>query len=122
MHSDSSAECSIGIHQFSDKFLDTTVHFQVLKMSDSFHVWCGSSPLLSNMAVAMQTKYDENMPNGCQLMKEPTESINVPLAQKLAKKTGKQVFFSSNLTMDQILTPLIEKRIFEELKLNPEKF
>lgn len=57
MHSDPGAECSIGIHQFSDKFLDTTVHFQVLKMSDSFHVWCGSSPLLSNMAVAMQTKY-----------------------------------------------------------------
>ena len=57
MDANPSAECSIGIHQFTDKFLDTTVHFQVLKMSDSFHVWCGSSPLLSNMAVAIQTKY-----------------------------------------------------------------
>ena len=39
-----------------------------------------------------------------------------------AKKTGKQVFVSLNLTTDNMTLPLVEKRVFEELKQHPDKF
>ncbi|XP_052824327.1 proteasome assembly chaperone 4-like [Octopus bimaculoides] len=122
MNVDPSENCFIKIHRFSDKITDTTVHFQVIQMANSFHMWFGSSPRLSNMAVAMQTKYDTSMPNGCQLMTDSADSLSIPLAQKLAKKTGKQVFLSSDLSSDHKMVPLIEQRIFEEMKLYPEKF
>lgn len=50
-------ECKFKVHEFSDTFLDQTVHFQILRMKDSLYIWIGSSPELSSLAVAMCTKY-----------------------------------------------------------------
>ncbi|GAB1602402.1 proteasome assembly chaperone 4-like [Argonauta hians] len=122
MNVDPSENCLIKIHQFSDKISDTLIYFQVIQMTNSFHMWFGSSPRLANMAVAMKTKYDASMPKGCQLMTDSADSLSIPLAQKLAKKTGKQVFVSSSLSADQKMIPLIEQRIFEEIAIYPDKF
>ena len=51
------AEPKIKVHNFSDKVLDSTVHFQVLKLEDSFLLWVGSTPNMENLAMAMATKF-----------------------------------------------------------------
>lgn len=51
------AECKFKVHTFSDTLLDQRVYFQILKMTDSFYVWIGTSPEMNALAVAMCTKY-----------------------------------------------------------------
>nr|XP_022321056.1 proteasome assembly chaperone 4-like [Crassostrea virginica] len=107
-------------HFFSDKIMDTVVNFQVLKLRDSFYVWIGTSNKLGNVTVAMPTKFS-SVPSGSVLL-GPTDSHCLNIAQRLAKKTQKQVFVSGNVDYNQLMLPLIEKRIGQELMNSPEKF
>ncbi|KAI0210801.1 Proteasome assembly chaperone 4 [Lamellibrachia satsuma] len=91
-------------------------------MEDSFFVWIGSSPPdFKNLAVAVQSRF-ERQPLGNSLMGDLTDPSSSSLAQKLAKKTNKQVFVSCNLTTEPMMLSLVEKRLFEEMKALPEKF
>lgn len=47
----------ISIHNFTEKILEQVIHFHVMKLSDSFFLWVGSSPVLSSLAVSMSSKY-----------------------------------------------------------------
>ena len=51
------AETTLGLHKFAEQLIDQTVHFQVLKMTDSLFLWIGSSAEMGSLAVAMRTKY-----------------------------------------------------------------
>ncbi|XP_041375792.1 proteasome assembly chaperone 4-like [Gigantopelta aegis] len=114
-------EHSLHVHSFQTKILDTTVFFQVIKLNNSFHLFVGNVPTLQNMAMSMNTKY-ENVPTVNHLFGNRTDSTSSSIAQKLAKKTGKQVFVSCNLEYNQTMLPLVEKHIFDELKAHPDKF
>lgn len=47
---------AISVHNFSEKILEQTVHFHVMKLIGGFFLWVGSSPVLSNMAVSMSSR------------------------------------------------------------------
>ena len=48
---------AITVHNFSEKILEQSIHFHVMKLSGGFFLWVGSSPVLSNLAVSMSSKY-----------------------------------------------------------------
>ncbi|KAK3096506.1 hypothetical protein FSP39_000816 [Pinctada imbricata] len=110
----------LSVYSFSAKIMDTQVNFQLIKMEDSFHLWIGSTFKYGDMAMSMKNKYDTVPPSSPLLGASDSPCVNI--AQRLAKKTGKQVFVSGDLAYNQIMLPLIEKRIGEELKNFPEKF
>ncbi|KAG7514759.1 proteasome assembly chaperone 4 [Solea senegalensis] len=113
---------AISVHNFSDKILEQAVHFHVMKLSGGFFLWIGSSPVLSNLAVSMSSKYD-SMPLSTLIMGDPSNTAPNTLSQRLAKKTKKQVFVSYSLPVtDSNLSLLVENRIKKELELHPEHF
>ncbi|XP_060079042.1 proteasome assembly chaperone 4-like [Ylistrum balloti] len=112
---------SISVHTFHEKIMDSECFFQVVKLEDSFHLWLGNSPAtFGSFTVAMQTKFDK-LPSSVPLL-GGIDSPSNSLALQLAKKTGKQVFVSCNLTFQGQIMSLIEKRISEELNKHPECF
>ncbi|KAM9365574.1 proteasome assembly chaperone 4 [Pholidichthys leucotaenia] len=114
-------EC-LTVHNFSEKILEQPVHFHVMKLSGGFFLWVGSAPTLSNMAVSMSSRYD-SMPLSTLIMGDPSDTTPNSLAQRLAKKTKKQVFVSYSLpTTDSSLSLLVENRIKKEMELHPEHF
>ncbi|XP_072245030.1 proteasome assembly chaperone 4 [Leuresthes tenuis] len=112
----------ISVHNFSEKILEQVVHFHVMKLSGGFFLWVGSTPVLSNLAVSMSSRYD-SMPLSTLVMGDPSNTAANSLAQRLAKRTKKQVFVSYSLPMtDSSLSLLVENRIKKELELHPEHF
>nr|UCK81624.1 proteasome assembly chaperone 4 [Arenicola marina] len=118
-----SATCGLNLYSFSERLMDTNVNFQVFKMQGSFYLWVGTKPeTMSNLAVAMKTQFDPE-PSSCKVLGKFTDSTSTTLAQKLAKKTGKQVFVSYNIaTEDTMMLPLVEKRIMTEMINCEDKF
>ncbi|XP_037530387.1 proteasome assembly chaperone 4 [Nematolebias whitei] len=112
----------VNVHNFSEKVMEQVVHFHVMKLSDGFFLWVGSAPVLSNLAVSMNSRYD-SVPLSSLLMGDPSDTAANSLAQRLAKRTKKQVFVSYSLPMsDSSLSLLVENRIKKELELHPEHF
>ncbi|XP_033821224.1 proteasome assembly chaperone 4 [Periophthalmus magnuspinnatus] len=113
---------SISVHNFSEKIMEQVVHFHVMKLNEGFFLWVGSSPVLSNLAVSMSSRYD-SMPLSSLVMGDPSNTAANTLAQRLAKRTKKQVFVSYSLAVtDCNLSLLVENRIKKELELHPECF
>ncbi|XP_034035266.1 proteasome assembly chaperone 4 [Thalassophryne amazonica] len=122
MNQDGAEFEAISVHNFSEKILEQVVHFHVMKLSGGFFLWVGSSPVLSNLAISMSSRYD-SMPLSTLILGDPSDSTPNSLAQRLAKKTKKQVFVSYSLpTTDSSLGLLVENRIKKELELHPEHF
>ncbi|XP_056271289.1 proteasome assembly chaperone 4 isoform X2 [Pseudoliparis swirei] len=112
----------ITVHNFSERILEQLVHFHVMKLNGGFFLWVGSSPVLSNLAVSMCSKYD-SMPISTLVMGDPSNITPNSLAQRLAKRTKKQVFVSYSLPVTASnLSLLVEGRIKKELELHPEHF
>ncbi|XP_075901461.1 proteasome assembly chaperone 4 [Nelusetta ayraudi] len=113
---------SITVHNFSERILEQVIHFHVMKMSGGFFLWVGSAPELSNLAVSMCSKYD-SMPLSTLVLGDPSNTAPNSLAQRLAKKTKKQVYVSCSLPVtDGNVGLLVEDRIKKELELHPEHF
>ncbi|KAM9307803.1 proteasome assembly chaperone 4 [Gastrophryne carolinensis] len=112
----------IVIHNFSEKLNERLVHFHVLSLQDSFFLWAGLSPSLCNLAVAMNSRFD-SAPVSTSVIGDKSDSTSSSFAQRLAKKTKKQVFASINIpNSDTQLMLLVEKRIKQEMESFPEKF
>uniref|UniRef100_UPI00398F50FC proteasome assembly chaperone 4 n=1 Tax=Pristiophorus japonicus TaxID=55135 RepID=UPI00398F50FC len=113
---------SLSVHNFSEKLSEQTVHFHVLRMRDSFFLWVGIAPTISNLAVAMCTKFDP-MPVSTLVLGDASDTTPNSVAQRLAKKTGKQVFISYNLpNTNTSLSLQVENRIKQEMDAHPDKF
>jgi hypothetical protein len=50
-------EPQIAVHNFDDSIFGNKVFFHVIKLKDSFHICVGTSAVMKNVAVAMQTQY-----------------------------------------------------------------
>ncbi|XP_040520934.1 proteasome assembly chaperone 4 isoform X2 [Gallus gallus] len=112
----------IGLHDFSGQLGEQRVHFHAMRLQDSLFLWVGAAPALSSLAVAMCNPRD-SVPVSTSLLGDPSDTASACLAQRLAKKTKKQVFVSYNLpNTDSSFTLLIENRIKEEMMAFPEKF
>ncbi|KAM6938840.1 proteasome assembly chaperone 4 [Lycodopsis pacificus] len=113
---------AITVHNFSEKILEQVIHFHVMKLSGGFFLWVGSSPVLSNLAVSMSSRYD-SMPSSTLVMGDPSNTAPNSMAQRLAKKTKKQVYVSYSLPMtNSNISLLVESRIKKEVELHPEHF
>ncbi|XP_026856676.1 proteasome assembly chaperone 4 [Electrophorus electricus] len=113
---------AITVYDFSEKILEQVVHFHVMKLNGGFFLWIGTSAVLSNLAVSMCSKFD-SMPLSTSVLGDSSETTPNSLAQRLTKKTKKQVFVSYNLPMtDSNLTLLVENRIKKEMELHPDRF
>jgi len=112
--------CNLKTHEFSDKLMGVNVTFFVLKLKDSFFLWIGSKPTLTQLAVAMITPQSA-IPAATNVFGDLSNSASQDLAIRLTKKTGKQVYASYNIN-ETTLLPLIEKRLHEEMDSFPEKF
>ncbi|XP_075069100.1 proteasome assembly chaperone 4 [Mixophyes fleayi] len=112
----------ITVHNFSEKICDKLIHCHVMSLEDCFFLWVGVSASLCNLAVAMCSRYD-SMPLSTLILGDKSDTTSSCFAQRLAKKTKKQVFASVNIpNNDSELMLLIEKRIKEEMESFPEKF
>lgn len=110
------------VHHFKDNLNENIVHFHIISLKDSYLVWIGSTPCdFSSLAMAIPTKYDK-MPLSTTILGSSSDTFSQNVAQKLSKKCNKQVFVSYNLPLDYLLLPLVEKRLFEEIKTNPDRF
>lgn len=114
-------EPTISVHTFHDKILDQDVFFQVTKLHESFYLWFGKSNQLGDLSVAMPTL--KNTATSSTNLIGGNESHSVAMAERLSKRTGKQVFIGGDIRpFDQLQLPLVEKRIAEEIKNHPDKF
>ncbi|KAM8967631.1 proteasome assembly chaperone 4 [Pelodytes ibericus] len=117
-----SAPRSISLHNFTETICEQPVHFHVMGMEECFFLWVGFSPSLSNLAVAMCSRFD-SVPLSTLVLGDTSDTTSSSFAQRLAKKTKKQVFASVNIpNNDSQCMLLIEKRIKEEMEAFPEKF
>ncbi|XP_059156633.1 proteasome assembly chaperone 4-like [Physella acuta] len=105
---------SLSVLDFSDNLLEKTVYFKIIKLEESFFIWVGANPILSNMAVAMPAKYG-NIPSGSVLFGGKSEHTSSALAQKLAKKYNSQVFISCSIPFEPTLSLAVERRLVQEL-------
>lgn len=55
--SDQASTETISVHDFSEKLLEQMVHFHVMKLAGGFFLWVGTSPVLSNLAVSMDSRF-----------------------------------------------------------------
>ncbi|XP_021482765.1 proteasome assembly chaperone 4 isoform X1 [Meriones unguiculatus] len=116
------AGADVSLHNFSARLWEQLVHFHVMRLTDSLFLWVGATPHLRNLAVAMCSRYD-SIPVCTSLFGDTSDTTSSGLAQRLARKTSKQVFVSYNLpNTDSNFTLLVENRIKEEMETFPEKF
>ena len=115
------ADPSLRVHSFSDSLLNYQLHFQVVSLKNSFFLWVGTDPTLVNLSCAINSAFDP-LPSSTSLFGANDEVRATSLAQKLCTKAKKPVFVSLNIPPDQILLPLVEKRIVAEMKDNAASF
>jgi proteasome assembly chaperone 4 len=91
-------------------------------MKDSLLLWIGDRASMTDLAVAMPTRFNA-VPITTKLI-GPTDNLtSSQLAQRLAKRTGKQCFLSYNLpNLPGTSQELIEQRLMEEMTTLPNCF
>ena len=114
------AEPRLGTHSFSCRHQSTIIHCQVLRLADSFLLWLSDTPCFQQLAVGMPR---DKAAVSSLLLNKGGRGQSDQLAGRLAKRTGKQVFVSCNVNLDDAaLRQALEARVVEELKENPDKF
>jgi len=115
------AASTLKIHSFSDSFQNYRLHFQVVSLKGSFFLWVGTDAVLGNLSCSLNSRFD-SLPSSTSLFGANDDVRATGLAQKLCAKAKKPVFVSLNIPPDQMLLPLIEKRIIAEMKENVDCF
>lgn len=111
------------IHSFKAEILEKKIVYQVIKMENSLLIYINDleNSQFMDLSLAMNNRY-ENEAIGTRLIGDFTEEISKNIACRIAKKLQKVVYISYNLGQERFSTPLIEKRLYEEIKNNPDKF
>ncbi|KAJ8931171.1 hypothetical protein NQ314_015946 [Rhamnusium bicolor] len=111
------------VHKFMEEITEKKIIFQVIKMLDSLFIYINDKdqPYFNDLSLAMKNRYD-NSAIGTSLIGNFTEDISKTVACRISKKVNKSVYLSYNIEQDRLLIPLIEKRLYEEIKTNPNKF
>uniref|UniRef100_A0A8C7XZH1 Proteasome assembly chaperone 4 n=1 Tax=Oryzias sinensis TaxID=183150 RepID=A0A8C7XZH1_9TELE len=113
----------ISVHNFSEKILEQVVHFHVMKLDGGFFLWVGSAPVLSNLAVSLNSKYD-SMPLSTLVMGDPSETTASSLAQRLGSWCSSSGLYSSAGVSCAAPAPVLIKhgcafRLTQELNASP---
>lgn len=125
----SGATSAFAATTFRGRLEQREVYFHVVRMTQAFFIWIGDdSKELNDLAVSMPPLPVAGVTGGLGassrlLGSNATEPLSESIAQKLAKKTGCQVFVSMNLKhADKNAEVELQKRILEELAVNPGAF
>lgn len=110
---------------FQGRINQREVYFHVIRMNQAFLLWIGDqSKDFNDLSVAMPPL--ASGPGASSRLIGVTgmdDVLSQAISQKLAKKTGSQVFVSVNLKHADKTTELeLLKRVIEEINLNPEAF
>ena len=95
---------------------DNVIHVHVMHLSKSAMVWINSSVVsMNNLSVAMPTKFSDNT-TSLNLLGSRSDSTSSNIAQRLSKRSKKQVFVSSNIPEPNLtMLSKIESLLVEEL-------
>lgn len=107
-------------HYFTGEISDTMFSFRVLKMDKSVFIYIGQcdNESFDELAVAMPVQ--DNV--STTIIGSQVGCNSQELAQQFTKRLKKQVFISCNIPTNNIIRPLIVKRIAEEIKNVPDAF
>lgn len=111
------------LHIFSTEFSEKQIIFQVIKLVDSCIIFInyGDNLTLSDLSLGMFNNICSTA-IGTRIIGNFTDETSKTMAIKFAKRLKKVVYISSNVSMDRLLLPVIEKRLCDELTTNPDKF
>lgn len=115
---------SFKIHRFGSEISERKVVYQVLKMTDSVMIFINEkgSMHLNSLYLAMFSPYDKK-PIATRLFGDIFgEPVGNGMACRLSKRLEKPVYISCQLDDAQNLWPLIERRIYEEIRESPDHF
>ena len=114
-------------NSWSFKILNETLFIQTIKYSSNYlYIWLSNNGKLENLSFAVQTKY-EKLPLGINIINKDGDNQQFMdnLTSKLSFKLNKQVFLALNIDFDPNNVNFIlnvEKFLFNEIKLNKDKF
>lgn len=118
-------DSSFQSHEFNHTILSTDVKFEILRMKDSTFLWIGSmlEPKLSDLSFAIKTA-DNPIPSATKILgTATTDTSSIGIAKRLSIKLKKPVYVSFNIiSLNDKMLEEIEKRLVEEIEINPEKF
>lgn len=118
-------DSSFQSHEFSFIFCDMDVKCGILKMRDSYFMWIGDSknPQLSDLSFGIKSQYDSQSIATKILGTASADITSQSMAMRLNQKLKKPIFISFNLSIsNNRLLEEIEKRINEEIEMNPAMF
>lgn len=108
------------VYQFTETIIDQKVLFQIIKLKDSLVIYINdiSVPYCNNLTMATTTRIS-NSPSATLLLGAVVNQGAVGMASRLTKRLNKTVFVSLNIEDTRFTTPLVEKKLGEEIsKLN----
>lgn len=115
--------CSFKIHDFSAQVGEVMLQCQIMKMEGSLYLNVGNSKesVMNDLSLALLPGNEKTQaPISTKLIGSLVDETSTSIAARLAKKSGKTVYVSFNVTVDNMTLPGIEKRIHEEFKNHPE--
>lgn len=112
------------LHTFATEAANKSVLFQVIKMSDSCIIFINykDNMTLDDLSLSMFNNKRMDSPIATQILGNFVEETSKMIALKLSKRLGKTVYVSYNIDFDRITLPLIEARLFKEIKEHPDRF
>lgn len=117
-------EPSFKLHTFTTEILDKKVLFQVIRLVDSLMIFINlmDKMVLSDLSLGMFNTRRMEEPVGTRIIGDFVEDSSKNMALKIARKLGKSVYISLNVSNDRLMLPAVEKRLCEEIKNKPDKF
>eukprot|EP01134_Creolimax_fragrantissima_P007090 CFRG7090T1 len=118
---------SFELYTFSDSEIHSaTVHFQVIKLNECLMLWAGTDDSFTNLCVAMPPRDPISSTQGVGSLLFGNALRSTAPAQRLAKRTNKQVHLSINVssvgTNMQTAESMVEMRFAKEIGEHPEHF
>lgn len=116
-------ESSFNIHVFNENIFERNIVFQVVKMQESCMVFINDKedPQLLNLTLSLMSRFEKE-PISTNLIGLSADNTSNNIATKLTKKLKKAVYVSYNLEDSRTLTPAVEKRLYDEIRTNPNNF
>lgn len=117
-------ESGFKLHTFAGEAVEKKVLFQVIKMLDSLIIFINlaDSMVLRDLSLGMFNTRTMQEPIATKIIGDFADEVSKNMALKFARKLGKTVYISLNVSDDRLMLPAIEKRLCEEIKNKPDKF
>lgn len=114
------AESKLTGHTFSADVSSNCYNYRILKMNNSVFIYIGErdNELFDELVMAVPS--DSAL--GTTILGSDTGFDSKEIAIQMARRLKKQVFISCNVHLDNLLKPLIIKRLAKEISEHPEAF